>query len=294
LNGQFANNAPSVLNSFLAPRIRNSYVENLKTEKIISTDLSYIMKYPFMKMRASLFFTQFIDITKVISFYHDDEGTMVNNVIPGVNQRHLGFELGTEIKLSSMFWLILAGNLGDYRYSNNTLMYTNYENGLDIDGSGRVDVPEPVIWKNFFVAGSPQVAGTLGLKFNHNYWWVNINGNYFTRIYSDVNPVKRTPTNTLDPNKPQELEKINQIIEQTHYPGQFTLDVSVSKSWRIKRYTIGFNINVTNITNNKKLVTSVWENYRFDYRDMDVEKYPNKNYYAFGTTFFAGFNFTFN
>jgi outer membrane receptor protein involved in Fe transport len=76
--------------------------------------------------------------------------------------------------------------------------------------------------------------------------------------------------------------------------GQFTLDLSVSKSWRIKRYTIGFNINVTNILNNKNLITSAWEAYRYDARSEDPDKFPNKYYYAFGTTFFAGFNFTFN
>jgi hypothetical protein len=76
--------------------------------------------------------------------------------------------------------------------------------------------------------------------------------------------------------------------------GQFTLDISVSKSWRIKQYTVGFNINVTNVTNNKNLITTAWEHYRFDYKTLDVSKFQQKYYYAFGTTFFAGFNFTFN
>ncbi|MDR0206788.1 MAG: hypothetical protein LBI45_05985 [Bacteroidales bacterium] len=293
LNGQFTNNAPGILNSFLAPRIRSTFTQNLKTEKIVSADLSYIMKYPFMKMRASLYFTQFFDLTKVISFYHDDYGSMVNNVLPGLSQRHLGIELGADIKLSSMFSLILAGNLGDYRYSNDPMMYTNFENGYDYKGA-ELDFAERVFWKNYFVAGSPQIAGTLGLKFNNNYWWVNINANYFDRIFSDINPDRRTSTWTPDPNNPEDVEKNKQILSQIRYKGQFTLDVSVSKSWRIKRYTIGFNINVTNITNNKNLITSAWENYRYDYRELNIEKYPNKNYYAYGTTFFAGFNFTFN
>jgi len=33
---------------------------------------------------------------------------------------------------------------------------------------------------------------------------------------------------------------------------------------------------------------------RFDYTESNIEKFGNKYYYAFGTTFFAGFNFTFN
>jgi len=292
LNGAFVSSAPSILNAFLAPRIRNSFVNNLKTEKIAGVDISYIMKYPFMKMRASLFFTQFFDATKVISFYSGDHNTMVNDVLAGMSQRHLGAELGAEIKLSSMFWLILAGNFGDYRYSNNPVVYTNYENGTDITEFGQVDQKQVVYWKNYFVAGSPQVAATLGLKFNHNYWWVNINANYFDRIFCQINPDRRTSeavhSYITDP------EMYHKIVDQTRLKGQFTLDVSVSKSWRIKRYTVGFNINVTNITNNKKLIATAWENYRFDYKNYNPNVFQDKYYYAFGTTFFAGFNFTFN
>jgi len=296
LNSEFVSSAPSVLNVFLAPRIRNSYTQDIKTEKIVGVDLSYIMKYPFMKMRATLYYTQFFDLTKVISFYHDNYATMINDVISGMNQRHLGMELGTEIKLSSMFWLILAGNLGDYRYSNNPIMYTNAENGYDVLDAGKEDTKQPVWWKNYFVAGSPQVAGTLGLKFNYNYWWVNINANYFDRIFCTINPDRRTSLaiETHNENEPEENELIHSIIDQTRLKGQFTLDISVSKSWRIKRYTVGFNISATNITNNKNLKTSAWEHFRFDYRMSDVNKFQQKYYYAFGTTFFAGFNFTFN
>jgi hypothetical protein len=292
LNGKFVSSAPNILNVFLAPRIRNSYIQELKTEKIAGVDLSYIMRYPFMKMRATAYFTKFIDVTKVISFYSGDQNTMVNEAIVGMSQRHLGVELGTEIKLSSMFWLILAGNLGDYRYSNDPALYTNAENGADISENGGKDKKDTAFWRNRFVAGSPQVAGTLGLKFNHNYWWVNINANYFDRIFCTINPDRRTPDaiGTRDPEDPV----YQQIVAQTRLKGQFTLDISVSKSWRIKRYTVGFNINVTNITNNKKLVSTAWENYRFDYESLDVAKFQEKYYYAFGTTFFAGFNFTFN
>jgi hypothetical protein len=292
LNGQFVNAAPSILNVFFAPRIRNTYIQELKTEKIIGVDLAYIMKYPFMKMRASLFFTQFLDRTKVISFYSGDNSTMVNEAIVGMNQRHFGAELGAEIKLCSMLWLVLAGNFCDYRYSNNPNVYTNAENGYDIAESDGKDVNEKVYWKNFFVAGSPQVAGTFGLKFNYDYWYVNINANYFDRIFCDVNPDRRTKeaANTY----PRNSLEYHQIVDQTRLNGQFTLDLSIRKSWRIKQYTIGFSINVTNITNNKNLVSSGWEYLRFDYRTFDVDAFQNKYYYAYGTTFLAGFNFTFN
>lgn len=287
LNGLAESNAPSVLNAFVAPRIRNKYVENLQNEKIYAADLSYILKYPAIKMRLTAYFTQIMDATRLISFYHDDFASMVNYSISGIDQRHLGVELGLEVKLGSMFSLILAGNYGDYRYSDRADVTMNAENGTDIEG----DVERTVYWKNFHVSGTPQAAGTIGLKFNHNYWWVNINANYFDKIYCDLNPERRT-TGATGPLYYSDPDLYHRIADQTRMKGQFTLDASVSKSWRIKhKYNIGFNLSVTNLLNNKNLVTTAWEQYRFDYTNYNVDKFGNKYYYAFGTTFYLGINF---
>ncbi len=288
LNGMAESKAPSVLNAFVAPRIRNKYVDNLKNETIYTADLSYVLSYPAIKLRATAFFTQILDATRLISFYHDDYASMVNYSISGIDQRHFGFELGTEIKLGSMFSLILAGTWGDYRYSDRAEVTMNAENGTDFEG----DVDRIVYWKNYHVAGTPQVAATAGLKFNYNYWWVNINANYFDKIYCDLNPERRTSTarGALDENS----ELYHQVADQERLKGQFTLDVSVSKSWRVAhKYNIGFNASVTNLLNNKNLVTTAWEQYRFDYSNYNVNKFANKYYYAFGTTFYLGINFSF-
>jgi hypothetical protein len=295
VNSQYSNDAPSILNAFLAPRIRNAYVPNLETEKIFSADLSYIMKYPKFQMRMTGYYTQFTDLSRVISFYHDDYATMVNYAMNGINQRHIGVEVGAEWKMTSMFSLVFAGNFGDYRYSNNPNVNINAENGYDILSTGSQDNVETVYWKDYFVAGTPQVATTMGLKFNHNYWWVNINANYFDRIFCDLNPERRTIASrgTWNLDNPEEAAIYHSIVDQTRLKGQFTLDVSVSKSWKVKKNLIAINISVTNLLNNTNLVTSAWEQYRFDYRGYNATKYQNKYYYAFGTTFYAGINYTF-
>ena len=286
LNGLGETKSPNILNSFLAPRIHNQYVDGLTYEKIFSGDFSYVMNYPVIKMRITAFATKINDASRLISFYNDDYASMVNYAISGIDQRYLGVEAGAEIKLGSMFSLILAGTWGDFRYTDRAHVTMNAENGVDFDGQ----VERTVYWKNFHVAGSPQVAATGGLKFNYDYWWVNINCNWFDKIYCDLNPERRTSTarGSLDENS----ELYHQVADQTRLKGQFTMDVSVSKSWRIKhKYNIGFNASVTNLLNNKNLVTTAWEQYRFDYTNYNVNKYANKYYYAFGTTFYLGINF---
>ena len=287
LNALGETKSPNILNSFLSPRINNKYVDGLTNEKVFAGDISYILNYPIIKMRITAFATKINDASRLISFYHDDFSSMVNYAISGIDQRYIGIEAGTEIKLGSMFALILAGTWGDYRYTDQAHVSMNAENGVDFDGQ----MDRVVYWKNYHVAGTPQVAATAGLKFNYNYWWFNFNVNYFDKIYCELNPERRTSTarGSLDANS----ELYHQIADQTRLKGQFTVDVSLSKSWRIKhKYNIGFNASVTNLLNNKNLVTTAWEQYRFDYTDYNVNKYANKYYYAFGTTFYLGINFT--
>ena len=106
-----------------------------------------------------------------------------------------------------------------------------------------------------------------------------------------MNPERRTTAarGTLS----TDSELYQQLIAQERCKGQFTLDLSVSKSWKVKQNTIGFNVSITNLTNNKNLVTSGWEQRRFDYSNYNINKFPNKYYYAQGLTFYIGINYTF-
>lgn len=291
LNGQFQSQAPSILDAFISPSIRNDYVSNLVSEKDLAADFSYIMRYPFMRMRLTFYYAKFMDVTDQFSFYHDDYGSFVNYAMTGIDKRNMGLELGIEIPIGTMFTLALAGTYGDNIYTSRPNVTITADNGYDVLGNGQSEYTETVYWKGFHVAGGPQMAATMGLKFNYKYWFVNINANYFDKIFADINPERRTTAarGTLDVNS----TIYQALVAQERAKGQFTLDASIGKSWKVKRNTIGFNISVTNITNNKNLITSAWEQRRFDYSGYNVEKFPNKYYYAMGTTFYIGINYTF-
>lgn len=292
LNASGSSDAPSVTNVFLSPRTHNQYVNSLNNEKVVSGDLTYMMTYPKVKMRLTGFYTHIFDMSKLTTFYHDDYAALVNYSMTDINQQYMGIEFGIEVKIGEMFYIVGAANIGNYTYTNNPNVTITADNGYDILSADNVSASHTVYFKNFHVAGTPQIAGTLGLKFNHNYWWANLNVNYFDGIYVDMNPERRTTAarGTLDANS----DLYHAIADQTKLKGQITVDASLSKSWKVKRYLIGFNVSVSNVLNNRNLVTTAWEQYRFDYKENNVNKYPIKYYYAFGTTFYAGINFTFN
>lgn len=52
---------------------------------------------------------------------------------------------------------------------------------------GQKEITKTIYWKNYHVAGTPQIAATLGLKFSHKDWVVKVSANYFDKIYAAMN-----------------------------------------------------------------------------------------------------------
>ena len=77
------------------------------------------------------------------------------------------------------------------------------------------------------------------------------------------------------------------------------MDLSVGYSWLLnnqfknlkKRFFLVFNASVTNVTNNKNLVTGGYEQLRYDYFQKNPDKFPSRYFYAYGTTYFVSVAF---
>lgn len=280
-NTAYMTMAPSFSDIYLSPRVRNTVIPDVRTRKIFSADLSYIMRYPFITGRVTIFNTNFWDDTKVTSFYHDDLQTFVNYILYGINKVHQGIELGVEVKIIPSLSAVLAGSYGTYRYTNRPTAYMSVENGSQPDST------QKIYCKNFYVNGTPQAAGSIGLKYqNQKFWYANLNANLFANNWVDFSPSRRT-MEALDGMSPYD-PRIITITEQqkANDKPQFTLDASVSKTFKIKKFYLGINASVSNIFNNTNMITSGYEQSRFDYENKDIDKFPAKYYYGFGRTYF--------
>ena len=270
--------APYLTNVFTAPRISNKMIDNPMSEKNLSGDINYIHKGTFINLRATAYQTNIYDQTEVMSFYHDDFRTFVTMVLTDVDKVHQGIEFGMDVKLSKAFTLVGAAGVGNYVYTSRPTSITTFENG------SRPDTTRTVYSKYFFVGGTPQTASSLGLKYAHNYWFIDFNVNYFDNLYLDFNPERRTQMaiQNLGEGDP----KIDEIVRQEEIKGGFTLDFSLGKSWKIKSYYLGLNFNVSNLLNNTSLKTGGFEQMRFDFENKNVGKFPPKYFYNYGRTFF--------
>ncbi|MFN8144442.1 MAG: TonB-dependent receptor [Bacteroidia bacterium] len=288
--------APLFDNAFISPRTRNTLANDLKSESIISTEGGYLLKSPRLKGKLVGYLTQYTDGTDTRSFYDDDYRTFVNYTLTGIDKRHVGLEVAVDASLGKGFTANAVASVGQFFYSSRPLATTTQDNKDTLLGSNEI-----LYIENIRLSGGPQSAYTIGINYrSKRFWFVNVNFNYFDEIFIDANPRRRT-INSLDL---VDAGSANwqQILQQEKVDGQFTMDASAGWSWRmnnkiksLKRpaYLV-LNTGVTNILNNKDLINGGYEYSRFDTQNKDVNKFPSKYTYSYGTTFFASVTLRFN
>lgn len=289
-NAAYINRPPLLRDAYISPRTSAKLTPGMTDLNIMSGDLSFIVRYPNFNGRITVYETFFKGYSEILRFYDDDLKTFVNMSLTNENKVHQGIEFGAEAKVHSTLRVVGVLALGNYRYTNRPTGTRSYDNG------SLPDTTEIIYIKNFYVGGSPQIASSLGLRFNKNYWFVDLNANYYDKIWLDFNPQRRTPKAIamLGPGD----EKIDLITEQTQLEGGFTLDASIGKSIRIDSYFININFSVSNILNNQDLISGGYEQNRIDFNTSGTQvdnpnKFPPKYYYAFGRTFFFNVGFRF-
>ena len=300
-NAAFIADAPNFNQAFISPRTRNSIVPNLKTNKTLTADLNYAYSNSGYDVRVTGYYTAIKDQSKVMSFYDDAQNSFTNFAMSGIDQRHIGLELGFKVPLPVPN-LALQGvvSYGQFVYTSNPKMYQTYDNSTAIvEDTYGVTIP---YWKSHptadgktvkhYVSGTPQLATSLGLSWNKNYWFVDADVDYFDFAYLDMNPLYRTDMATSGPDKTVTPTEIEYMAAQEKFKGAVLVNASVGKSWYIKRnYQLGFSLQVKNILNTTNLRTGGYEQTRLV--DNTVSK---ERYYRFDSKYFymSGINYMLN
>lgn len=286
LNAAHIVRAPSSNNAYLSPRVRDAVVAGLTAERASGTDLSYVLKSPKVKGRATLYYTRIADQVWNRSYYHDEFLTIVNYTMTGVDQVHQGIELGVEANLTSTWQLTAVHAGGDYRYDSRPTATVTRNNSDEVFAQDRA-----VYWKGYRVGGMPQSASSLGLRYNSpKFWFAGASANHFRHIYLDPNPDRRTQEalENLVTSDPQ----WDGLLNQTRLDDQLTVDLFAGKSWMFKRkYRLAVNVSVSNVLNNREFRVGGFEQLRYD--RMDPDRFPPKYSYLFGRNYFAMLTFSF-
>ena len=319
----FFNDAPTFNNSFISPRTRNTIVDNLTTQKTFSADVNYQIASEAVSARVTGYFTKIMDQTDVMSFYDDSQQSFTNFAMTGIDQRHMGIELGVKVPLP-VKGLSVSGvvSLGEYIYTSTPHMVQTVDNSAEVvrddevpywmehpvyvpvgetaagvpiydenlDGTLKVDH-----YQKHYVPSTPQFATELALNYRTNsYWFFELNGQYFDRAYLDMNPLYRTSYAARGSESNPTI--IDYLASQEKFDPAFLLNASAGKSWSIHRkYYIGFSLNVNNILNNKNVKTGGYEQTRL-YSSLAKDRYYRfdaKYFYMQGANYMLNIYFRF-
>jgi hypothetical protein len=279
INALVKTQAPWSRNSFISPRTRDFLIDDLQSEFVYSGDVSYILKYPNLKMRATYYYTERKNVNWARSFYHDEYNSFVNYSMKGVNYLHHGLEFGVEGKLVGALTGNAAIAYGQHLYTSRPTASVYVDNSAEL-----LDENKTIYLKNYKVGGMPQSAYSVGLKYNgKKYWFAGVNFNYYADIYLDPNPDRRTAESvenyvTSDP-------QWDQVLDQTKLDNGYSVSMFAGKSFKISNYYLNFSVNVSNLTNNQNYQTGGYEQLRYDVQNID--KFPPKLGYMYGLNYFA-------
>lgn len=303
----YYNQAPSIQNTFINPRINNTILPQLKQETIFSIDGSYRFRSSRLQTRLTGYFTE-IRNSSQINFYYtegiaisDAKGAFVAEIITPIHKRHIGLEWGAAYQLTPTIKINTATSLGQAYYDNNPLLYLSnntLRKPLDY-GQTRLN--------RYKVSNGPQTALSLGIEYKAPaFWFINATLNYFADAYVSVSALKRTENFILDPEKSHHpfdtltADELRRILKQEKLPAFPLLSISGGKSWRLhNRSILGLLISLQNLLQ-VSYRTGGFEQARNATYAQEAERtknnhtlFGNKYWYGYGRNFFfqAYYNF---
>ena len=286
INGANITKPPVPTNAFIAARYRNDVVSNIGNENILTGDITYNIRYSWLKGRITYYHTLINNQVWLRSYFDDVYKTNVNYFMTNLNQLNQGLELGLEGTVKKQYAIVGALAYGNYVYTNRPTATISADNTAALLATDRT-----VYFKNYHVGGTPEVAGSIGVRYNaRKHWYAGLYYNYFANNYVTINPDRRTAEAlakyvSTDP-------QVDQITKQEKLPDAYTIDFSAGKSYRFKnKYGLNFNLMINNLTNNM-FKNFGQEQLRHD--DNNIAKFPNKYSYTMGLTYMLSVAFSFN
>lgn len=308
-NVGYITNAPTIRNSFSNVRENNNTVENIESEKIFTSDVSYILRSPIITSRITGYYTNIQDATEISFFFADgiggDNTAFVQEVLSGIAKKHMGVEVGVEAQVTPTIKLKGAASIGQFTYANNPNLYLTSDvadvGGFDSDFRSKDYV---ALLENLRIASGPQQAYSVGFEYRDpDYWWIGATTNFFADTFVDVAPLNRSANFYEDadglPFADYDPVLARELLQQERFEDYMVVNLIGGKSWKIGDKFISVFATVNNLLN-KEYRSGGFEqgrnaNFRQlrDDKTLDTQIFGNRYWYGRGTTYFLNVNLRF-
>ena len=287
----YENRAPIAYNSFIAPRMRNDFVQGLENEDILNAEVSYSLNAGPVTAKVSGYATMFNDCVEQNAFYNDSEAQFTYLTMTDVDKVHYGLEAAVVYNITSSLSVNAVASVGNAEYRNNA-------KGFLISENEDVLHYEKVYMKGVKIDGTPLTALSLGVDYNVSGWYLSANVNYYDRIYIDASRYARLEKvvglPTIDATTGKEI--LN-IPTQFKGKGGFMVDASIGKSINLRGGNrLNINLSLNNILNNQKMITGGYEQNRGDSNSQGearIYKFSKNPYLYYANAFNAYLNIGF-
>lgn len=295
-NGSIGTRAPYVDNIFIAPRTRNTTIENAQNEKVSSAEVGYLLRSPNVKGRLTFFVTEVKGAVDIKRYFNDNSSvgfSFTNNVLQNLNKRYTGLEFGTEVKLSPSFTLNLAAAWTQAYYTSRATSRL-YDDNEEAITQGTVSPKTDTVYiKNYYVPAGPQTALQAALNYrSKRYWFMSLTFNYLANNWIDIAPARRT-IDGVDLLK-YKSEEWSAAVDQQKLPSFYTVDLFGGKSFKVNKYIkqaginmfLNLNIGISNVLNNKNIKLYGFENLRLGGSSSQPDWFVPKYAHALGIQYF--------
>ncbi len=298
----YEHRAPEARTAFVAPEINNNFVRNLKNERVFSTELGYQFETSWLHANINAYYSRMDNVTDWQNFFFDDENSFTYVSMTDMKKEYYGLEAGLKFKVTSAFDVKLLGTISQAKVINDAKLAYMKSINSEMHGDDYTGTDNDHLYSaGMHDYGTPLTAASMGVSYHQNGWFLDLNANYYDRIYLSWSPsyryastlkardaaMKQYGINVFD----EQGNPLPSALEQAKGKGGFMLDGSIGRSIYLKRGSLSINLSVTNILNNRNIVTGGFEQSRSDYsgtgdsakaRAYSFSKNPMK-FYAFGT-----------
>lgn len=282
---EYGTRAPLFDQVFIAPRVKNTVVDNVENERDFSGDISYMWNYRRFRGSITGFYTNADNAIERNGFYDDDYQTYANYILTGVRRVYKGIELGMAYKITPSVTATFAGQYSRFQYKNNPQGTRSFENGM------YPDTTQTVYLKNYYLGSTPQYCANIGIDWAApKSWFFNVNFTWQGDAYVNLAPRYHEALPNLWQDfggSLEELEaKVKELSIQEKIKNAYSLNASIGKLININRkVSMNVNLNLTNITNNKDIATYAYQQGRLRTSGTDAynrNAFPTRYNYAQG------------
>ena len=285
--------APQARTAFVSPQVNNDFVLDLKNEKVFSAEVGYQLRTSWLKANINAYYSSVKDETEWQNFYYDDINSFSYVSMTGINKAFYGVEWGLTVPITSAISLKAIGTISEAKYTNDAqVWYMSSTTGTYNDNNNHK--PEKVLCKDMRESGTPLTAASVILSYHKGGWFIDLNCNYYDRIYLSYSPSFRYESTLKNRQNAGEMVFDNDgnvlasALKQQEGHGGFMLDASIGRSLRLRHgRQMSINLSLTNLLNNQKIVTGGYEQSRSDYTASgNIRAYRfslnPKKFYAYG------------